>query len=77
MVAQDVKYAVHDGQLFSVTCPKNDDKPFTTLFKIIKEFIDAEVGKAPEVFEVNPTTSALTRFQIANSLVVRASKSLE
>ena len=62
MVTQDVKYEVHDGQLFSVTCPKNDDKSFLTLFKIIKEFIDTEIGKAPEVFEVNPTASALTWF---------------
>ena len=62
MVTQDVKYAVLDGQLFSVTCPKNDDKSFTTLFKIIKEFINTEIGKAPEVFEVNSTASALTRF---------------
>ena len=76
-MTQDVKYTVHGGQLFSVTCPKNDDKPFTTLFKIIKEFIDTEVGKATEIFEVNPTTSALTRFQIADSSVARVSKSLE
>ena len=76
-MTQDVKYAVHDGQLFFVTCPKNDDKSFPTLFKIIKEFIDTEIGKAPEVFEVNLTPSTLTRFQIANSSVVRASKSQE
>ena len=62
MVAQDVKYAVHDGQLLSVTCPKNDYKSFTTFFKIIKEFINTEIGKAPEVFEVNPMASALAQF---------------
>ena len=77
MVTQDVNYAVHDGQLFTVTCPKNDDKSFATLFKIIKEFIDREIGKAPEVFEVNLTASTLTRFQIANSSIVRAPKSQE
>ena len=60
MVTQDVKYEVHDGQLFSVTCPKNDDKSFLTFFKIIKEFIDTEIGKAPEIFEVHLTASALT-----------------
>ena len=75
-MTQDVKFEVHDGQLFSVTCPKNDDKSFNTLFKIIKDFIDTEIGKAPEVFEVNFTASTLTRFQIADSSIVRASKSI-
>ena len=58
MISQDVKYGVQDGQLFSVTCPKDDDKSFPALFKIIKEFIETEIGKAPEVFEVPPTASA-------------------
>ena len=59
-MTQDVKYEVQDGQLFSVTCPKNDDKSFPTLFKIIKEFIETGIGQAPEVFDVIPTASALT-----------------
>lgn len=67
---------MQDGQLFSVTCPKDDDKSFPTLFKIIKEFIEKEIGKAPEVFEVHPTASALTCFWIANSSIVRTLKSL-
>ncbi len=61
-MTQDVKYEVHDGQLFSVTCPKNDDKSFPTLFKIIKEFIETGIGTPSEVFEVNPTALALIDF---------------